>query len=100
MNIIKIIKQPPETISVICPYLDSKELCSIYEDRPSCCRNYPGKGIKFPFTDHIKHTCNEDCINCVYKCCKHINVLKDKISPQDIIERLTMSCNSCGKTFC
>ena len=100
MNIIKIIKHPEERINIVCPYLDSNELCSIYEDRPLCCRNYPGKGIKFPFTNHIKHTCDQDCANCVGKCCESISVLKWQTSPEDIIRHLSISCDSCNKTFC
>lgn len=86
----------------VCPYLDKDELCSIYDTRPECCRNYPGKGIKYPFTTKEIHSCDSNCSACVDKCCKNVQVPIHIIDPppEFFIKAHSGSCADCPKTFC
>ena len=83
-----------------CPHLNSEELCNIYETRPTCCRNFPGKAKKFPFSDRVIHTCNQQCNTCVDKCCKQIFLATEHPVPDDFIKSLTTECADCGAKFC
>ena len=64
-------------MSISCPYLNADELCSIYETRPSCCRNFPNRNTGM-FCSETKCVYdalgNLDCANCKDKCCKHLEM--------------------------
>lgn len=82
---------------MICPFLKD-ELCSIYNDRPSCCRNMPNSTPGMFCYDHLKCVYdsdgNVDCKNCADKCCKHLQI-PDNTSKLDVLRHLTMTCDEC-----
>jgi hypothetical protein len=87
----------------VCPFLNEAELCSIYEDRPACCRNFPNRPSSFCGD---AHRCNLNCVACKDKCCKHICMLPsmaasggDIITPTMFIEALSISCEQCHQTW-
>ena len=84
-------------MSISCPYLNADELCSIYETRPSCCRNFPNRNTGM-FCSETKCVYdalgNLDCANCKDKCCKHL-----EMSVFDI-KLLDISCSTCKETYC
>jgi Fe-S-cluster containining protein len=101
MKIIPILSALEKSTPRICPFLDKDELCSIYETRPSCCRSYPGKGRKYPFTAKIIHSCDSNCSACINKCCKNVQIATNATpTPADFLEGLNVSCSECPKTFC
>jgi hypothetical protein len=84
-------------MSINCPYLNADELCSIYETRPSCCRNFPNRNTGM-FCSETKCVYdalgNLDCANCKDKCCKHLEMEVFDINLLDI------SCLTCKETYC
>ena len=80
-----------------CPYLDKDELCSIYENRFSCCRNFPNRNSGM-FCAEAKCVYdalgNVDCMNCKDKCCNHLEmeVFDAKL--------LDISCLDCKEKYC
>jgi len=84
-------------MSISCPYLNADELCSIYETRPSCCRNFPNRNTGM-FCSETKCVYdalgNLDCANCKDKCCKHL-----EMEVFDI-KLLNISCSTCKETYC
>ena len=84
-------------MSITCPYLNADELCSIYETRPSCCRNFPNRNTGM-FCSETKCVYdalgNLDCANCKDKCCKHLEMEVFDIKLLDI------SCSTCKETYC
>lgn len=77
---------------MICPHFKD-ELCSIYETRPQCCRNFPNRNEGMFCVDS---KCNNDCINCKDKCCRHI----EGTDVKNIIQILDISCNDCKRIYC
>ena len=80
-----------------CPYLDENELCSIYDNRPNCCRNFPNResGMFCSTTVCVYDAAgNLDCMNCKDKCCNHL-----EMEVFDI-KLLDMSCSTCKATYC
>jgi len=80
-----------------CPYLTVDELCSIYDQRPDCCRNFP-KTV----TGFIAGRCDLDCKNCRDKCCNYIEL--DSLSdnppkPIDFIRSLSVKCDDCRQCY-
>ena len=75
----------------ICQYLTVDELCSIYDKRPTCCRNFPNR-------NNIKcidsNRCDLNCEKCTDKCCKHIYIY-DK----NVISSLNIKCNDCNQVW-
>lgn len=80
----------------ICPYLNSDELCSIYNIRPECCRNFPNKSNP-KCVDAFR--CDLDCKNCKDKCCKHILLTVDSDYESDFIASLNIKCDSCNQEW-
>lgn len=81
---------------MICIYF-KEEKCSIYEDRPSCCRNFPNRseGMFCSKTKCVYDKDNNlDCANCTDKCCRHLEM--------DIfdIKLLDISCSECKEKYC
>jgi Fe-S-cluster containining protein len=86
-------------MSIRCPHLNEQELCSIYETRPSCCRNFPNRNEGMFCSDSYK-TCvydsqgNLDCASCKDKCCNHLEIAVFDIKLLDI------SCAECKEKYC
>ena len=84
-------------MSIRCPYLNNDELCSIYETRPSCCRNFPNRNEGM-FCSESKCVYdangNLDCVNCKDKCCNHLEMEVFDIKLLDI------SCSTCKEVYC
>jgi Fe-S-cluster containining protein len=84
-------------MSIRCPYLNNDELCSIYETRPSCCRNFPNRTLGM-FCSETKCVYdalgNLDCANCKDKCCSHLEMEVFDIKLLDI------SCSTCKEVYC
>lgn len=83
---------------MICPYFKN-ELCSIYDKRPSCCRNFPNRteGMFCSDSECVYTVEGElDCENCLDKCCRHI--VADKV--EDILKVLDTSCEDCKTIYC
>ena len=82
---------------VKCPYLTENELCSIYEDRPKCCRNFPNRNPGM-FCSETKcvydNLGNLDCVNCKDKCCNHLEMEVFDIKLLDI------TCIECNEKYC
>lgn len=85
---------------VICPHLNSEELCSIYERRFNCCRNFPNRtsGMFCSTTTKCVYTYQGelDCFNCKDKCCKHILVEIDKQFNSAILD---IDCITCTEKY-
>ena len=84
-------------MAISCPYLDENELCSIYEVRPSCCRNFPNGNSGMFCSDTVcvyDSLGNLDCKNCKDKCCKHLEMEIFDIKLLDI------SCTKCKEVYC
>jgi len=75
----------------ICPHLTAEELCTIYDDRPKCCRTFPNR-VHPNCIDAYR--CDLNCKECKDKCCKHI-LLTDK----NFISSLDVSCNQCKQIW-
>ena len=101
MTIIQLKKQNDIKL-VICPKYDTNTgLCTIYDSRPECCRNFPGKGKKYPFKNEIVHTCDSKCNVCLTKCCTQIGIpINMEPTWEVVLTRLQMSCTECPKKFC
>lgn len=74
----------------VCPYLTKDELCSIYSNRPDCCRNFPNISNSHAYCNHA-NMCDLDCMNCKDKCCN--NIVLDESG--DFIKSLSISCDAC-----
>ena len=77
---------------MICPYFKN-ELCTIYETRPLCCRNFPNREEGM-YCSTSK--CDNDCLNCKDKCCRHI-AIKDLTN---FIQILDITCDTCKRIYC
>lgn len=77
---------------VVCPHFVNG-LCSIYDTRPSCCRNFPNRNLGMFCADS---KCDEDCANCKDKCCTHIVAP----SPDLVIAVLSITCSECQNIYC
>ena len=75
----------------VCPYFKD-ELCSIYDQSPQCCRSFPNRTSGMFCADS---KCDEDCINCKDKCCRHIEG-----EGTDVLELLNISCSECQNKYC
>ena len=86
-----------------CPYLDEQELCSIYEARPGCCRNFPNStpGM-FCEASAVKCTYdaagNLDCFSCKDKCCRHL-AIPDFTPVWEVVKLLDISCIECKEIY-
>jgi hypothetical protein len=101
-TIIMVNAEPVTYYTITCPYLKD-DLCSIYDTRPTCCRNYPGKGRKFPFSKKVIHTCDSVCSACPTekKCCSNIMVTIPNPTPEQVYKFLDQTiCETCNKDFC
>jgi len=78
---------------MICPYLKN-ELCTIYDIRPACCRNFPNTGAGMFCSDA---NCDSNCAACVDKCCKHLEANSD--DAEAIIKVLSVTCSSCKSMY-
>lgn len=76
---------------IVCPYFND-ELCSIYDQRPQCCRSFPNRTSGMFCADS---KCDEDCISCKDKCCRHIEG-----EGTDVFELLNISCSECQNKYC
>lgn len=80
-----------------CPLLDSNGLCTIYENRPSCCRNYPNKTEGMFCNDNkciYDEQGNLDCFNCKDKCCNYLRM--DTFD----LDKMNISCEECKEVYC
>jgi hypothetical protein len=88
---------------MICPYLDENKLCSIYEFRFNCCRNFPNKetGMFCSETTRCVYDAkgNVDCFNCKDKCCEHLEI-PDNTPIWEVVKILNISCIKCKETYC
>lgn len=88
---------------MICPYLDENKLCSIYEFRFNCCRNFPNKetGMFCSETPRCVYDAkgNVDCFNCKDKCCEHLEI-PDNTPIWEVVKILNISCIKCKETYC
>ena len=80
-----------------CPLLSDEGLCTVYETRFSCCRNFPNKNEGMFCSDKkcvFDANGNIDCMNCKDKCCNYLamDVFDTKL--------LDMSCEECKETYC
>ena len=81
-----------------CPYLNEQELCSIYEDRPQCCRAFPN--VANPHFCSDSYRCDLNCTACVDKCCKNIYIaVSGEAKPQDFIDALNIPCENCNQKW-
>ncbi|HEX7586133.1 MAG TPA: hypothetical protein VF390_00660 [Patescibacteria group bacterium] len=95
--------------AVVCPFLVDN-VCSIYEKRFSCCKNFPRKG-NFYCSDSdckirkkgIRKNTKKGtavCVTCRYNCCSQILVPKNlKATKKVIASILDMSCADCKIFF-
>jgi hypothetical protein len=86
-------------MGIRCPHLNEKELCSIYETRPSCCRNFPNLNKGMFCSDSYKRCVydslgNLNCANCKDKCCNHLEMKTFDI------KLLNISCVECKEKYC
>lgn len=76
-----------------CPYLTKEELCSIYDNRPKCCRNFPNRQ-EGSFC-YIPNRCNLNCKECKDKCCNYISLDESG----DFIISLDITCDKCAEKW-
>lgn len=91
-----------------CAYLINNQ-CAIYNERPSCCRNFPD--IENSSLCKLVHYCalkeagtgltaerkSKICFECGAECCKKILIPKDlEFSGRDFTEWLGFSCKECN----
>lgn len=85
---------------IVCPHFTADELCGIYENRYSCCRNFPNRqtGMFCASTTRCIYDVdgNLDCKNCLDKCCRHIWVGADKEFDPSVLK---MDCLTCSETY-
>lgn len=86
-----------------CPYLNDQELCSIYEQRFSCCGNFPNRntGMYCSETTKCVYTPSGDldCFNCQDKCCNHLDI--PALTPVwQVVKYLSMDCDTCRELYC
>ena len=91
-----------EYTTVKCPFLID-HMCSIYNDRKNCCRNFPNKnGICAEYTCLLENNDSDPsiCTECGNTCCKRIVYPKDMSFNLDfLMDFLDMDCETCSKFF-
>lgn len=93
-------------IETVCPMLKNN-CCTIYETRPSCCRNHPQNNGYCVSGDCLligkeKNTKESSviCIECGAKCCKRILIPKNQIITKKFMLRwMDIDCQTCRNLF-
>jgi Fe-S-cluster containining protein len=95
-------------IMITCPFFKNWK-CSIYENRPSCCKNYPQKDayctnkkckLWVKNIDWKLESSNPLCFECKKKCCERILVpVWISIDKDFILDWLNIDCKNCKKLF-
>lgn len=95
-------KEKIDFINIPCPFLNGS-LCIIYNERPSCCRNFPNKeGI---CADYECDLLNSDpdveaCKLCKNQCCARISYPKNmEINKKFVNNLLNMDCKTCSELY-
>jgi Fe-S-cluster containining protein len=92
-----------------CPLLINNK-CSIYDERPNCCRKYPqtsgyycSKSFCNVLMKKVSNNTDEStdlCFNCKDLCCHHILVpVHEKITKEFLVKWMDISCELCRKYF-
>lgn len=95
--------------TIPCPLLVDKK-CSSYEERPSCCRNYPQESwycttsrlckISVIWLIWSEVESNSICFNCKSLCCEWILVPKHvEFTKVEVLKWLDISCEDCRNMF-